>query len=68
MYHAYNLLNKEAKGLSIGHLDEMLEGQVAILSAGVLSSEQVVSLLDNVYSVLYIDQIKRVIFSIPIKS
>ena len=50
MYHAYNLLNKEAKGLSIGHLDEMLEGQVAILSAGVLSSEQVVSLLNSMRS------------------
>ena len=50
MYHAYNLLNKEAKGLSIDHLDVMLEGQVAILSAHVLSSEEVVSLLDSMRS------------------
>ena len=50
MYHAYNLLDKDAKGLSIDHLDVMLEGQVAILSAHVLSSEQVVSLLDSMRS------------------
>ena len=46
LYHAYNLLAFEKNKLNISYLSEMLEGQVAVLSSGVLSSEEVLSLLD----------------------
>jgi hypothetical protein len=45
LYHAYNILHLEEKRASIGHLYEMLEGQAAILSAGMLSGEESLSLL-----------------------
>ena len=47
LYHAYNLLDISADGrkASIGRLYEMLEGQVAALSSGLLSAEEAVSLL-----------------------
>ncbi len=48
LYHAYNLLtfteNNEAQ---ISYLDEMLEGQVAVLSSGYLSGPQTLELLDS---------------------
>lgn len=47
MYHAYNLMTVEnANEVSISHLDEMLEGQVAVLSSGYLSSKDSLELLD----------------------
>ncbi len=47
MYHAYNLMTIENKSeVSIGHLSEMLEGQVAVLSSGYLSSTQSIEVLD----------------------
>lgn len=48
MYHAYNLmtLNKE-QGIEISYLDEMLEGQVAILSAGYLNAQQALEVLNS---------------------
>ncbi|MFY0608657.1 MAG: hypothetical protein JXR10_18205 [Cyclobacteriaceae bacterium] len=51
MYHAYNLMtvvnNQE---ISIGYLDEMLEGQVAALSSGYLDSQESLRLLDALKS------------------
>ena len=48
MYHAYNLMGVEENGgVSVDYLDEMLEGQVAVLSAGSLTSEQAVEVLDG---------------------
>jgi hypothetical protein len=47
LYHSYNLLSPEQDGHGVEHLQEMLEGQVAVLSAGVLSPEQALSLLDS---------------------
>jgi hypothetical protein len=47
LFHAYNLLGLEGAGASISHLDEMLEGQVAILSSGLLSAEASLELLDG---------------------
>ena len=39
MYHAYNLMTVENENeVSISYLSEMLEGQVAALSSGYLSS------------------------------
>ncbi|WP_298340800.1 hypothetical protein [uncultured Algibacter sp.] len=48
MYHAYNLMTVENDTkVSISYLSEMLEGQVAALSAGYLSPTQALSLLDG---------------------
>jgi hypothetical protein len=47
LYHAYNLMTIEnEEEVSIGYLSEMLEGQVAVLSSGFLSSRQALELLD----------------------
>jgi hypothetical protein len=46
LYHAYNLLALEADGAHIRHLDPMLEGQVAVLSSGLLSPDDTIDLLD----------------------
>ena len=48
LYHGYNLLTfTEDNGIAISYLDEMLEGQVAALSAGYLSVDEVLSVLDG---------------------
>jgi len=47
LYHAYNLITiQNEKEVSISHLDEMLEGQVAMLSSGYLSSSESLEVLD----------------------
>ncbi|MAT55256.1 MAG: hypothetical protein CMN32_12305 [Saprospirales bacterium] len=47
LYHAYNLMTLENENeISISYLDEMLEGQVAVLSSGYLSPEEVLGVLD----------------------
>lgn len=46
LYHAYNLLTIEGDKFSISYLEEMLEGQVAVLSSKYLTSKQAVSVLD----------------------
>lgn len=48
MYHAYNLMTLENDAeVSISYLDEMLEGQVAVLSSGYLQPEVVLAVLDG---------------------
>ena len=47
LYHAYNVLHLESGLASISRLDEMLEGQVAVLSSGMLSGEESLSLLES---------------------
>lgn len=47
LYHAYNLMSVEGEGVTIDYLNEMLEGQVAVLSSGALSSEEVIAVLDG---------------------
>lgn len=46
LYHTYNLLNYDTEELRISYLDEMLEGQVAVLSSGYLTAGESVYLLD----------------------
>lgn len=46
LYHTYNLLSYTGTELSVAHLDEMLEGQVAVLSSGYLTAEESLQLLD----------------------
>ncbi|MBN2116845.1 MAG: hypothetical protein JW730_09750, partial [Anaerolineales bacterium] len=54
LYHAYNILHLGHGMASIGHLYEMLEGQVAILSSGMLSGEESRLLLESLrHSQLY---------------
>ncbi len=50
LYHAYNILHLNGTRSSISHLYEMLEGQVAILSSGLLSGEESLSLLHSLRS------------------
>lgn len=54
MYHAYNVLDTRNGGASISYLNEMLEGQVAILSTGLLSADESLALLQSMrHSQLY---------------
>jgi hypothetical protein len=46
LYHSYNLMKVAGEGIDIRNLHLMLEGQVAVLSSGVLSSGEAVALLD----------------------
>ncbi|WP_299064035.1 hypothetical protein [uncultured Polaribacter sp.] len=48
LYHSYNLMTIENDTqVSISYLSEMLEGQVAVLSAGYLSSKEALEVLDG---------------------
>lgn len=47
LYHAYNLMTVKGDEVSISYLDEMLEGQVAVLSSGYLSSKENLAVLDG---------------------
>jgi hypothetical protein len=54
LYHAYNILHLEDGIASVMPLYEMLEGQVAILSSGMLSGEESHALLESLrHSKLY---------------
>jgi len=54
LYHAYNILRLKNGLASISPLNEMLEGQVAILSSGLLSGEESLLLLESLkHSQLY---------------
>lgn len=46
LYHTYNLISIEDEAIRIRYLYEMLEGQVAVLSSGLLSAEESVDLLN----------------------
>ena len=48
LYHTYNILHLGDQTASVGHLDEMLEGQVAVLSSGLLSAEESLLLLQGI--------------------
>jgi hypothetical protein len=54
LYHAYNILHIDHWQASVGHLYEMLEGQVAMLSSGLLTGAESLALLDSMkHSPLY---------------
>lgn len=46
LYEAYNLIKFANNTIEISHLYQMLEGQVAVLSSGILSGEEAADLLD----------------------
>jgi len=47
LYHAYNLISLSDQSISIRHLYEMLEGQVAVLSSGYLSVQESLDILNS---------------------
>jgi len=47
LYHAYNLVRFSKDNVTVRPLYEMLEGQVAVLSSGLLSAEEALALLDS---------------------
>ena len=54
LFHAYNVLTLTDDGAAVRHLDEMLEGQVAILSSGLLCAAQSLEALTSLrHSRLY---------------
>ncbi len=54
LYHAYNILRLSEGEARVDHLYEMLEGQVSILSSGLLSAEESLQLLRSLrHSALY---------------
>lgn len=50
LYHSYNLVSLNKESISVRHLYEMLEGQVAVLSSGFLSSHECLNVLDALKS------------------
>lgn len=46
LYHAYNLMSIDNESVVISHLSEMLEGQVAAFSSGILSGKEALPILD----------------------
>ena len=50
LYESYNLVDFSPGRATIGHLYPMLEGQVALLSSGVLTLSEAVSLLDALFA------------------
>ena len=49
LFHGYNLLSIEVDGIGIRRLPEMLEGQVAVLSSGLLPAERAATLLEAAF-------------------
>jgi len=47
LYHAYNTLQVTPDGAVVKHMYEMLEGQVSILSSGLLSAQEALALLNS---------------------
>lgn len=47
LFHAYNILHLGSSKATIDYLDEMLEGQVSILSSGLLSPQESLDLLHS---------------------
>lgn len=49
LYNAYNLVNISGSSLELVPLQEMLEGQVAILGSGILKPAEAVQLIENMF-------------------
>jgi hypothetical protein len=47
LYHAYNLMSIENNAVVVSNLSEMLEGQVAVLSAGYLNGSQSLEIIES---------------------
>ena len=49
LYHSYNLIDMGSDGYAVTTLQEMLEGQVAVLNSGLLSAEEAVQIMDALH-------------------
>ncbi|HSV12760.1 MAG TPA: hypothetical protein VLI90_00770, partial [Tepidisphaeraceae bacterium] len=49
LYHSYNLLKLKDDEASVGHLPEMLEGQVAVLSSGCVNAAESLAILHALF-------------------
>jgi len=61
LYHSYNLvaISNEPEEASVEHLYEMLEGQVAVLSSGLIGAEGAVEIMENLFrSGMYVEDRK----------
>jgi len=47
LYHAYNIIDIKNNEIEVSYLDEMLEGQVAVLSSGYLTAEKTLEVMDG---------------------
>lgn len=47
LYHAYNLMSAAGDEVTVSYLSEMLEGQVAVLSAGSLSPQETLEVMNG---------------------
>ncbi|MFY0624845.1 MAG: hypothetical protein JXR07_01025 [Reichenbachiella sp.] len=50
LYHSYNIVDLQEEEIKVSHLYEMLEGQVAVLTSGLLDLEEVIELLEGLKS------------------
>lgn len=50
LYHSYNLLEITDDGVEVVRLQEMLEGQVAVLSSGLPDAEETLSILERLFA------------------
>ena len=50
LYHSYNIMLAKPEGIAVRRLSEMLEGQVAVLSCGLLGTAEIADLLDALRS------------------
>lgn len=59
LFHAYNLLRMSERGIEVDTLPAMLEGQVAVLSSGLLGAAERVRLLDALFASPLYDPARR---------
>ena len=59
LFHSYNLIDLSHGRAEVGHLYPMLEGQVALLSCGLLSLAESVALLDALFASALFDARRR---------
>ena len=70
MYHTYNLMSVEnGEEVTLGYLEEMLEGQVAVLSSGKLTHSECLEVMDalKASSLFREDQFSYILY-IPTKN
>lgn len=69
LYHTYNLLEMTNDGtdVAVAHLQEMLEGQVAVISSGILDPTETLAVLNSLFdSAIYrTDQRSFMLYPIP---
>ena len=49
LYHSYNTLKIDGDKMYVEYLNEMLEGQVAVLSSGLLTTEEAADIINKLY-------------------